>query len=146
MQGFFSPLIEDIVFIFFVRADKIFMFRKFSLCGNVHAFLPQVPNLFSMLHCASIRMLIYSSTFFVLGHLKFWKKKAIGIEFAKHFRSHLGPIEGLAVSGYEAVYCCSQRTSHSYDISYVIVSITKSLISFIVLLLLSWHCQCFLRV
>ncbi|KAJ0020764.1 hypothetical protein Pint_31942 [Pistacia integerrima] len=32
------------------------------------------------------------------GHLKFWKKKAIGIEFAKHFRSHLGPIEGLAVS------------------------------------------------
>lgn len=31
------------------------------------------------------------------GHLKFWKKKAIGIEFAKHFRSHLGPIEGLAV-------------------------------------------------
>lgn len=32
------------------------------------------------------------------GHLKFWKKKAVGIEFAKHFRSHLGPIEGLAVS------------------------------------------------
>lgn len=30
------------------------------------------------------------------GHLKFWKKKAIGIEFAKHFRSHLGAIEGLA--------------------------------------------------
>lgn len=32
------------------------------------------------------------------GHIKFWKKKAVGIEFAKHFRSHLGPIEGLAVS------------------------------------------------
>lgn len=32
------------------------------------------------------------------GHIKFWKKKSIGIEFAKHFRSHLGPIEGLAVS------------------------------------------------
>uniref|UniRef100_A0A2P2LCW0 peptidylprolyl isomerase n=1 Tax=Rhizophora mucronata TaxID=61149 RepID=A0A2P2LCW0_RHIMU len=32
------------------------------------------------------------------GHLKFWKKKATGIEFAKHFRSHLGPIEGLAIS------------------------------------------------
>ncbi|MFS7915396.1 putative peptidylprolyl isomerase transcription factor WD40-like family [Helianthus anomalus] len=31
------------------------------------------------------------------GHLKFWKKKGLGIEFAKHFRSHLGPIEGLAV-------------------------------------------------
>ncbi|KAL2899500.1 Peptidyl-prolyl cis-trans isomerase CYP71 [Bienertia sinuspersici] len=33
------------------------------------------------------------------GHLKFWKKKPTGIEFAKHFRSHLGPIEGLAVNG-----------------------------------------------
>lgn len=32
-----------------------------------------------------------------VGHLKFWKKKPVGIEFAKHFRSHLGPIEGLAV-------------------------------------------------
>jgi len=36
----------------------------------------------------------------VLGHLKFWKKKPIGIEFAKHFRSHLSPIEGLAVSAH----------------------------------------------
>ncbi|GBG87427.1 hypothetical protein CBR_g45485 [Chara braunii] len=32
------------------------------------------------------------------GHLKFWKKKAVGIEFVKHFRSHLGSIDGLAVS------------------------------------------------
>ena len=41
-------------------------------------------------------------TFFssVLGHLKFWKKKPVGIEFAKHFRSHLSPIEGLAVSAH----------------------------------------------
>jgi hypothetical protein len=36
----------------------------------------------------------------VLGHLKFWKKKPVGIEFAKHFRSHLSPIEGLAVSAH----------------------------------------------
>jgi peptidylprolyl isomerase domain and WD repeat-containing protein 1 len=32
------------------------------------------------------------------GHLKFWKKKGLGIEFVKHFRSHLGPIKGLTVS------------------------------------------------
>lgn len=32
------------------------------------------------------------------GHIKFWKKKGMGIEFVKHFRSHLGPICGLAVS------------------------------------------------
>nr|XP_011461124.1 PREDICTED: peptidyl-prolyl cis-trans isomerase CYP71 [Fragaria vesca subsp. vesca] len=40
------------------------------------------------------------------GHLKFWKKKPIGIEFAKHFRSHLGPIEGLAVSA-DGLLCCT---------------------------------------
>lgn len=37
------------------------------------------------------------------GHLKFWKKKPSGIEFAKHFRSHLGPIQGLAVSKYRSL-------------------------------------------
>ncbi|XVF05212.1 hypothetical protein REPUB_Repub05bG0152600 [Reevesia pubescens] len=45
---------------------------------------------------------VSSAGFFITGnvdgHLKFWKKKAIGIEFAKQFRSHLGPIEGLALS------------------------------------------------
>lgn len=39
-----------------------------------------------------------NSLLYCPGHLKFWKKKPTGIEFAKHFRSHLGPIEGLAVS------------------------------------------------
>ncbi len=28
------------------------------------------------------------------GHLKFWKKRAEGIEFVKHFRAHLGAVEG----------------------------------------------------
>ncbi|KAG8488597.1 hypothetical protein CXB51_016499 [Gossypium anomalum] len=45
---------------------------------------------------------VSSADFFITGsvdgHLKFWKKKAVGIEFAKHFRSHLDPIEGLASS------------------------------------------------
>ncbi|KAJ4847306.1 cytochrome P450 monooxygenase 71 [Turnera subulata] len=44
---------------------------------------------------------VSASDFFITGsldgHLKFWKKKATGIEFAKHFRSHLGPIRGLAM-------------------------------------------------
>lgn len=30
------------------------------------------------------------------GHIKFWKKQQQGVEFAKHFRAHLGPIEGAA--------------------------------------------------
>ena len=32
------------------------------------------------------------------GHLKFWKKQTSGIEFVKHYRTHLGPILGLGVS------------------------------------------------
>ncbi|KAJ9188701.1 hypothetical protein P3X46_000071 [Hevea brasiliensis] len=52
------------------------------------------------------------------GHLKFWKKKAVGIEFAKHFRSHLGPIEGLAVS-VDGLLCCTISSDQSvklYDV------------------------------
>ncbi|KAJ8568460.1 hypothetical protein K7X08_027993 [Anisodus acutangulus] len=52
------------------------------------------------------------------GHLKFWKKKHMGIEFAKHFRSHLGPIEGLAVS-IDGMLCCtisSDKSVKIYDV------------------------------
>ncbi|XP_057481002.1 LOW QUALITY PROTEIN: peptidyl-prolyl cis-trans isomerase CYP71-like [Actinidia eriantha] len=52
------------------------------------------------------------------GHLKFWKKKALGIEFAKHFKSHLGPIEGLAVSA-DGLLCCTisnDRSVKIYDV------------------------------
>ncbi|XP_006279395.2 peptidyl-prolyl cis-trans isomerase CYP71 [Capsella rubella] len=49
------------------------------------------------------------------GHLKFWKKKGVGIEFAKHFRSHLGPIEGLAVS-IDGLLCCTISNDHAVKI------------------------------
>lgn len=52
------------------------------------------------------------------GHLKFWKKKPSGIEFVKHFRSHLGPIEGLAVS-VDGLLCCTisnDRAAKIYDV------------------------------
>lgn len=32
------------------------------------------------------------------GHLKFWKKTSNGIEFVKHYRSHLSNINGINVS------------------------------------------------
>ena len=28
------------------------------------------------------------------GHLKFWKKQEQGIEFVKHYRSHIGAVDG----------------------------------------------------
>lgn len=49
------------------------------------------------------------------GHLKFWKKKAIGIEFAKHFKAHVGPIEGLAVS-VDGLLCCTISNDKSVKI------------------------------
>ncbi|GJN04253.1 hypothetical protein PR202_ga21784 [Eleusine coracana subsp. coracana] len=49
------------------------------------------------------------------GHLKFWKKKPMGIEFAKHFRSHLSPIEGLAVST-DGLLCCTIANDQSVKI------------------------------
>lgn len=42
----------------------------------------------------------------------------MGIEFAKHFRSHLGPIEGLAVSA-DRLLCCTisnDRSVKIYDV------------------------------
>lgn len=49
------------------------------------------------------------------GHLKFWKKKPIGIEFAKHFKAHVGPIEGLAVS-VDGLLCCTISNDKSVKI------------------------------
>ncbi|KAF3455296.1 hypothetical protein FNV43_RR05744 [Rhamnella rubrinervis] len=49
------------------------------------------------------------------GHIKFWKKKVVGIEFAKHFRSHLGPIVGLAVS-VDGLLCCTISNDHAVKI------------------------------
>lgn len=32
------------------------------------------------------------------GHLKFWKKQEVGIEFVKHYRTHLGPVIAISAS------------------------------------------------
>ncbi|KAL2608859.1 hypothetical protein R1flu_027432 [Riccia fluitans] len=52
------------------------------------------------------------------GHLKFWKKKGVGIEFVKHFRGHLGPLKGVAVSA-DGLLCATISTDHAakiYDV------------------------------
>ncbi|XP_033844876.1 peptidylprolyl isomerase domain and WD repeat-containing protein 1 [Periophthalmus magnuspinnatus] len=66
----------------------------------------------SYMHRDVITHIVCSKTDFVItasqdGHVKFWKKKEDeGIEFVKHFRSHLGVIESIAVSA-EGALCCS---------------------------------------
>ncbi|CAM6084521.1 unnamed protein product [Calypogeia fissa] len=65
---------------------------------------------------------VSSAEFFITGscdgHIKFWKKKGVGVEFVKHFRSHLGPIENLSVSA-DGLLCCttsSDRAAKIYDV------------------------------
>ncbi|MCL7028182.1 hypothetical protein MKW94_007373 [Papaver nudicaule] len=74
----------------------------------------------SFMHRDVVTHVAVSQTEFLItgsadGHLKFWKKKPIGIEFAKHFRSHLGPIEGLAVSS-DGLLCCTISNDKSVKI------------------------------
>ncbi|MBN3308122.1 PPWD1 protein, partial [Amia calva] len=65
----------------------------------------------SYMHRDVITHIVCSKTDFIItasqdGHVKFWKKKEDqGIEFVKHFRSHLGVIECTAVSAEGALLC-----------------------------------------
>ncbi|KAH7638367.1 hypothetical protein HUG17_2400 [Dermatophagoides farinae] len=48
-------------------------------------------------------VLVARNTHFIVtasidGHIKFWKKKAIGVEFVKHFRVHLGTIVDMSIN------------------------------------------------
>ncbi|GAB4814723.1 hypothetical protein N2152v2_001769 [Parachlorella kessleri] len=49
------------------------------------------------------------------GHIKFWKKQPQGIEFAKHFKAHLGPVTGLAVSN-DGSLCASISSDKSVKV------------------------------
>eukprot|EP00898_Chlorokybus_atmophyticus_P009121 jgi/Chlat1/920/Chrsp108S01359 len=66
---------------------------------------------------------VASTEFFITGsvdgHLKFWKKKPIGIEFVKHFKSHVGAITGLAIS-HDSTLCATIAEDKSVKIYDVI--------------------------
>lgn len=52
------------------------------------------------------------------GHVKFWKKREEGIEFVKHFRSHLLPINSLSVNA-NGTYMCTasmDKTVKVFDV------------------------------
>jgi peptidylprolyl isomerase domain and WD repeat-containing protein 1 len=38
------------------------------------------------------------------GHVKFWKKQEVGIEFVKHYKAHTAPITAVACSADGALY------------------------------------------
>ncbi|CAD7694703.1 unnamed protein product [Ostreobium quekettii] len=77
----------------------------------------------SYMHRDTVTHVATSSRGFIIsgsadGHVKFWKKLPQGIEFVKHFKAHLGPIDGLSVS-HDGTLCCSISTDRAvkvYDI------------------------------
>uniref|UniRef100_A0A1Q3F9E7 peptidylprolyl isomerase n=1 Tax=Culex tarsalis TaxID=7177 RepID=A0A1Q3F9E7_CULTA len=65
----------------------------------------------SFMHRDVITHLVVTRTDFIVtvsvdGHVKFWKKMEQGIEFVKHFRSHLAPINALAAN-HTGTYLCT---------------------------------------
>ncbi|KAI2809649.1 Peptidylprolyl isomerase domain and WD repeat containing protein 1 [Blomia tropicalis] len=58
----------------------------------------------SYMHRDAVKFVIVArNTHFIItgsidGHVKFWIKKAVGIEFVKHFRAHLGTILDMSVN------------------------------------------------
>ncbi|XP_018565250.1 peptidylprolyl isomerase domain and WD repeat-containing protein 1 [Anoplophora glabripennis] len=78
----------------------------------------------SYMHRDVITHCVVSATDFVItascdGHIKFWKKMETGIEFVKHFRSHLGPIVRIACN-IEGSLLCSASVDKSLKIFDVI--------------------------
>ncbi|XP_050185783.1 peptidylprolyl isomerase domain and WD repeat-containing protein 1 [Myiozetetes cayanensis] len=79
-----------------------------------HVYLENLPSASmyerSYMHRDVITHVACTKTDFIItashdGHVKFWKKIEEGIEFVKHFRSHLGVIESIAVSSEGALFC-----------------------------------------
>src|SRR5271169_3916012 len=52
------------------------------------------------------------------GAVKFWKKEAVGIEFVKQYRGHLGPVTSVSVSadGLIFVSASSDKTIKIFDV------------------------------
>lgn len=74
----------------------------------------------SYMHRDVITHCLVTSTDFIItascdGHIKFWKKIETGIEFVKHFRSHLGPITKIAANT-EGNLLCSASTDKALKI------------------------------
>lgn len=70
-----------------------------------------------------IEMYQYRSNFVITascdGHVKFWKKQEELIEFVKHFRAHLMPIQSMSTSC-NGVHMCSVSIDKSMKIFDVI--------------------------
>ncbi|KAI8127393.1 peptidylprolyl isomerase domain and WD repeat-containing protein 1 isoform X2 [Lucilia cuprina] len=88
--------------------------KKKKVLPYEHVFLENLPDAEcyekSYMHRDVITHLVVTKTDFVItasidGHIKFWKKMEEGIEFVKHFRSHLMPINSLSANAGGTLLC-----------------------------------------
>lgn len=77
----------------------------------------------SYMHRDVVTHVVVTSSDFIItgsvdGHLKFWKKQKVGIEFVKHYKSHVGSVDMLAASadGSLCVSVSRDRTVKVYDV------------------------------
>lgn len=92
-----------------------------------HIYLENLPNAESYersyMHRDVITHLVSTKTEFVItasldGHIKFWKKMDLGIDFVKHFRSHLVPIKTLTANSSGTLLCSAavDQTAKVFDV------------------------------
>ncbi|OQR79520.1 peptidylprolyl isomerase domain and WD repeat-containing protein 1-like [Tropilaelaps mercedesae] len=78
----------------------------------------------SYMHRDTITHVVVTQSEFIVtasgdGHVKFWKKEPGGIEFVKHFRAHLGKIEGMA-SNWDGSLLCTISDDKSLKVFEVV--------------------------
>ncbi|XP_033254093.1 peptidylprolyl isomerase domain and WD repeat-containing protein 1-like isoform X2 [Drosophila miranda] len=111
--------------------------KKKKVLSYEHIFLENLPNAESYersyMHRDVISHLVCTKTDFVVtasldGHIKFWKKGELGIEFVKHFRSHLVPIKSLSANASGTLLCsaATDQTAKVFDVvNFDMINITR---------------------
>ncbi|XP_037952498.1 peptidylprolyl isomerase domain and WD repeat-containing protein 1 isoform X2 [Teleopsis dalmanni] len=88
--------------------------KKKRILPYEQVYLENLPNAESYeksyMHRDVITHLVSTKTDFIItgsidGHIKFWKKMEEGIEFVKHFRSHLLPLHSLTANASGTLLC-----------------------------------------
>ncbi|KAI5896714.1 uncharacterized protein SCHCODRAFT_02615627 [Schizophyllum commune H4-8] len=81
--------------------------KKRKVLPHEKLYLEHLPNAEqyykSFMHRDTVNFVVVTKTEFIIttsvdGHLKFWKKQEVGIEFVKHYRAHLTPVTAVAAS------------------------------------------------
>ena len=104
-----------------------FQKKKKKYLEYEHVYLDNLPSGInyerSFMHRDCVTKVLVTKTDFVItasqdGHIKFWKKNEVGIEFVKHFRAHLGTINDICVNenGTLLATLASDKAMKVYDV------------------------------